>query len=186
VLPFSSLTDQDFLMKLIRNAAFAASLAVAAIAVFGARAFAHGYTLGDLVIGHPWTRATAPAARVAAGYLTVENRGAAPDRLVSATFSAAGVVEVHEMSMDGSVMKMRELPKGIEIRPGQKLELKPGGFHLMFIDLKAGLKEGESIKGVLVFETAGRIEVDFKVDSMGARGGGHEDHRGHGAPARTN
>lgn len=169
-------------MSFIRNAALAASIAVFANASFVIQALAHGYTLGDLTIGHPWTRATAPAAKVAGGYLTVENKGKEADRLLSATFNGSNIVEVHEMAVEGGVMRMRELPKGIEIKPGQKLELKPGGYHLMFINLKAGLKEGEKVKGVLVFEKAGRIEVDFKVESMGARGGGgHDHHHGHGA-----
>jgi copper(I)-binding protein len=162
-------------MSLLRTAALAALLAVAS----ATSALAHGYTLGDLVIGHPWTRATAPAAQVAAGYLTVENKGREPDRLLSATFGGSTAVEVHEMAMDGAVMRMRELPKGLELKPGATTELKPGGFHLMFIGLKAGLKQGESVKGALVFERAGRIEVEFKVEAIGARG--EHDHHGHGA-----
>jgi hypothetical protein len=165
-------------MSFIRYAALAASLAVIAIAGLAPRASAHDYTIGDLAIGHPWTRATAPAAKVAGGYLTIENKGREADRLLSATFNGSKVVEVHEMAVEAGVMRMRELPKGLEIGPGQKVELKPGGFHLMFIDLKASLKEGERVKGVLVFEKAGRIEVEFKVGAMGARGGGH-DHHGH-------
>jgi periplasmic copper chaperone A len=170
-------------MSFIRIAALAASLAVIAIAGLAPRASAHGYAVGDLVIGHPWTRATAPAAKVAGGYLTIENKGAQADRLVSATFTGSNIVEVHEMAVEAGVMRMRELPKGIEIAPGTKVELKPGGFHLMFIDLKAGLKEGETIKGALVFEKAGRIEVEFKVEAIGAWGG--QDHH-HGHAPKTN
>jgi periplasmic copper chaperone A len=160
-------------MSIFRTAALAATLAFATLSA----AMAHGYTLGDLVIGHPWTRATAPAAKVAGGYLTVENKGSQPDRLLSASFAGSSTVEVHEMSMDGGVMRMRELPKGIEIKPGAKIELKPGGYHLMFMGLTDGLKQGESLKGVLVFERAGRIEVEFKVEAIGARG--EHDHSGH-------
>jgi periplasmic copper chaperone A len=166
-------------MSLIRIAAFAASFAVIAIAGLAPRASAHSYTVGDLAIGHPWTRATAPAAKVAGGFLTIENKGAQLDRLLSATFNGSNVVEVHEMAVEAGVMRMRELPKGIEIAPGQRVELKPGGFHLMFIDLKAGLREGENVKGMLVFEKAGRIEVDFKVEAIGARGGQGHDHHNH-------
>jgi copper(I)-binding protein len=85
------------------------------------------------------------------------------------------------MAHEGGVMKMRELPKGIEIKPGETVELKPGGFHLMFIGLKSGLKEKERLKGTLVFEKAGTIEVDFAVESMGARGGNAQEHHNHGA-----
>lgn len=165
------------------RAAAAATIITAGALGLGQEAKAHDYTIGELSIGHPWTRATAPAAKVAGGYLTIENKGGRPDRLISATFSGSSFVEVHEMAVVNGVMRMRELPKGIEIAPGAKAVLKPGGYHLMFIDLKAGLKEGESMKGALVFERAGRIEVDFKVEAMGARGGGHEHH--HPAP-KTN
>jgi hypothetical protein len=141
-------------------------------------ALAHGYQIGDLKIGHPWTRATPPAAKVAGGYLTVTNHGQQPDRLLSAAFAQSSITEVHEMAVVDGVMRMRELPRGLEIKPGETLTLAPGGYHLMFIDLKQGLKEGDSFKGFLVFERAGRIEVDFKVESMGKQGGshGHHDH----------
>jgi periplasmic copper chaperone A len=162
-------------MPSFRTAAFAILAAI----LTTSSAIAHNYTLGDLVIGHPWTRATAPAAQVAAGYMTIENKGPAPDRLLSASFAGSSAVEVHEMAMDGPVMRMRELPKGLELKPGAKTELKPGGYHLMFIGLKAGLKQGDSLKGTLVFERAGRIEVEFKVEAIGARG--EHDHHGHGA-----
>jgi periplasmic copper chaperone A len=163
----------------IRAAALAASLAIIAIAGLAPRAVAHAYTVGALSIGHPWTRATAPSAQVAAGYLTIENKGTQPDRLLSATFSGAAAVEVHEMAVEGGVMRMRELPKGIEIKPGQKVELKPGGYHLMFIGLKGGLTAGAKARGVLIFEQAGRLEVEFNVEAMGARG--DHGHQGHGA-----
>jgi periplasmic copper chaperone A len=162
-------------MTVFRSAAIAAILSLSASA-----ALAHDYRAGDLSIGHPWSRATAPAAQVGAGYLTIENRGAQPDRLISAAFANSASVELHEMAMEGGVMRMRELKDGIAIAPGQKVELKPGGLHLMFMGLKGGLKQGEGVKGALVFERAGRIEVEFKVEAMGARGG-QDHHHGHGA-----
>ncbi len=175
-------------MSFIRNAALAASFSVIAIAAMASLARAHDYSVGGLAIGHPWTRATPPAARVAAGYLTIENKGSQPDRLVAAAFDGSGAVEIHEMAMDGGVMRMRELPKGIEIGPGRKVELKPGGLHLMFTNLKAGLRQGDSARGALVFERAGRIEVEFKVEPIG-HGGGHDqrghDHHGHGATPKV-
>lgn len=164
-------------MPITRRAAVAAALV--ALAVPAAPALAHDYTLGNLRIAHPWTRATPPSAKVAAGYMTIKNTGAEADRLLSATFAGSNVVEVHEMAVENGVMRMRELPKGLEIPAGGKAELKPGGYHLMFIDLKSGLKEGQSVKGALVFEKAGRIEVEFKVESMAARGGGHGHDHGH-------
>ena len=171
-------------MSFTRRAAIIAATSTVLLAVFAPVSRAHSYKLGDLEIGHPWTRATPPSARVAGGFLRITNNGAVPDRLLSATFIGSASTEVHEMAHEGGVMKMRELPKGLEIRPGETLELKPGGFHLMFIGLKDGLKEKDRLKGELVFEKAGRIEVDFAVEAIGARGGEH-DHHGH-APAKTN
>ncbi len=163
-----------------------AALAALCCLSFSSPAFAHGYTLGDLEIGHPWTRATPPAAKVAGGFLKITNRGAVPDRLISASFEGSSTVEIHEMAHANGIMTMRELPKGLEIKPGQTVELKPGGFHLMFMGLKAQLTEKQRLKGVLVFEKAGRVEVEYVVESMGARGGdahgGHGHHHGnHGA-----
>lgn len=136
---------------------------------------AHDYKLGDLKIDHPWSRATPPGAKVAGGFMKITNNGTQPDRLIGGTMIAAGIFEVHEMKMEGNVMKMRALEKGLEIKPGQSVELKPGGFHVMFIDLKSQLKEGEKLKGTLVFERAGTVEVEFKVESRGY-GGGHGGH----------
>ncbi len=170
-------------MSFTRRAAIVAAISTILLAAFAPHSRAHSYRIGDLEINHPWTRATPPSARVAGGYLAITNKGSVPDRLLSATFSGSASTEVHEMAHEGGVMRMRELPKGLEIRPGATVELKPGGFHLMFIGLKAGLREKEQLKGVLVFEKAGRIEVDFAVEAIGARGGEH-DHHGH-APAKT-
>jgi periplasmic copper chaperone A len=169
-------------MSFTRHAALIAAICTIALALLAPTAKAHEYRLGDLEIGHPWTRATPPSAKVAGGYLRITNKGATPDRLLSAAFTGSAITEVHEMAHEGGVMKMRELPKGLEIKPGETVELKPGSFHLMFIDLKAGLKEKEQPKGVLVFEKAGRVEVEFAVEAIGARSGGGHDHQGHGAP----
>ena len=151
-----------------------------------APARAHDYTLGDLRIGHPWTRATAPTAKVGAGYMTIANRGGAPDRLVSASAAVAGRVEIHEMRMDGGVMRMRELAGGINLPAGAEVALRPGGNHLMLMDLRAPLKEGASVPVVLVFERAGRVEVELKVEPPGGPAGGAHGHgHGHGAGTRA-
>jgi len=141
-------------------------------------AFAHGYKLGDLAIGHPWARATPKGAKVGGGYLTVTNSGKAADRLTGASLSDADRVEIHKMSMEGGVMKMRPLPNGIEIKPGGTVKLSPEGNHLMFIGLKAPLKQGDMVKGSLTFQKAGSIDVEFKVDSVGAMAPTHGDHMG--------
>lgn len=127
---------------------------------------------GDLVLTRTWTRATPGGARVAGGYLSVRNTGTTPDRLIGGTFEAAGRVEIHEMAMEAGIMRMRSLERGLEIAPGATVELRPGGFHIMFIDLTRPLRQGETVQGTLVFERAGTVNVRFRVDAMGA-GGGH-------------
>jgi len=144
-------------------------------------ASAHDYRAGDLVIEHPWTRTTPAAAPVAGGYLVVVNKGSAADRLVSAGFERSKTVEIHEMKQEGGVMRMRALPAGLPIPAGGRVELAPGGLHLMFMGLEGRLNEGERIKGELVFEKAGRVAVEFKVESLGYGSKGKaEGHGGHG------
>ena len=137
----------------------------AAAALFAASlcANAHDYTLGDLEIVHPVARATPPGAPVSGGYLTIRNTGDEADRLVGGTASFAGKVEIHEMAMDGDVMKMRKLADGLEIPPGGEVMLKPGGYHVMFMQMKGNLEADTSEKVTLRFEKAGEIEVDFNV-----------------------
>ena len=113
------------------------------------------FKVGDITVAAPWTRATPGGAKVAGGYLKVTNNGAAADKLVGATTDIAGRVEIHEMSMSGGVMQMRPLDAGLELKAGQTVELKPGGYHVMFMDLKRQLKQGETVKATLQFEKAG-------------------------------
>ncbi len=144
-------------------------------------AFAHDFTLGDLVIDHPYARATPPNAPVSGGYMTIRNSGTQADRLVSATASFADKVEFHEMAMDGDVMKMRPLADGLEIPAGGEVILKPGGYHVMFMQLGQQLEAGEKVKATLTFQNAGAIEVEFDVEEMKPGGaGGHDGHSGHG------
>ena len=162
-------------MSINRRAAIAAFFCLS----LAPAASAHGYKVGELEIGHPWSRATPPAAKVAGGFLKITNRGTTPDRLVSATFDGSSTVEIHEMAHANGVMTMRELAKGIEIKPGETIEFKPGGYHLMFIGLKDRLVEKQRLKGVLVFEKAGRVEVEFAVEAIGMKASDH--HGDHGA-----
>ena len=133
-------------------------------------ALAKDYKLGSIEIRQPWTRATPPTAQAGGGFLVVTNTGGTADRLVGAKSAAAGKVEVHEMKMDGNVMRMREVEKGIEIPPGGTVELKPGGFHLMFMQLKAPFAKDAKVPVTLVFEKAGSIDVELPVEAMGATG----------------
>ncbi|RXT53895.1 hypothetical protein B6S44_16105 [Bosea sp. Tri-44] len=142
---------------------------VAGLALTCGAAIAQDYTAGPLKIEQPWTRATPAGAKVAGGYVAVTNTGATPDRLLGGSSDIAGKVEIHEMAVNNGVMTMRGLPDGVELKPGAKLELKPGGYHIMFMDLKRQLKEGETIKGTLTFEKAGPVPVEFSVQSVGAR-----------------
>ena len=146
--------------------------ALAALLLAGAAGAAHA---GDIALEHPWSRATPAGAPVAAGYVTLKNSGAAADKLVSATADVAGKVEVHEMAMDNGVMKMRPV-NGLEIPAGKSVELKPGGYHIMFMQLKQQLKAGDTVKGVLTFEKAGAMPVEFKVEAMAGGESGHKAH----------
>ncbi len=138
---------------------------------------AHGFKAGEIEIDHPWSRATPEGAKVAAGYVTFRNGGTQTDRLVLVTAEIAGKVEIHEMAVNAEgFMTMRPVTGGIEVPPGGTVELKPGSFHLMFMDLKDRAREGETFKGTLTFEQAGTVDVEFAVQGMGESG--HHDHGG--------
>ncbi|QIB32849.1 copper chaperone PCu(A)C [Ancylobacter pratisalsi] len=164
------------------------AILLAALALFVAQpAFAHGFKIGALEIGHPWARMTPAGAKVGGGYLSVTNKGTTPDTLVSATAEVADHAEIHEMSVTDGVMKMRMLKDGVVIPAGGEIKLAPGGFHLMLIGLKQPLKQGETFKGTLTFEKAGTVDVVFKIEGMGGPkasegsmdGAGHDAHSGH-------
>lgn len=146
--------------------------------LLAAPAFAHDFKVGDLQIDHPWARATPGGATVGGGFMKIKNTGKAVDRLVAGSADVAGRVEVHEMAVVDGIMKMRALDKGLEIAPGKTVELKPGGFHVMLMDLKRPLKQGETVKATLVFEKAGSVEVEFQVEAIGAQGS-MDKHMGH-------
>jgi copper(I)-binding protein len=129
---------------------------------------AQEYRAGSLLIEQPWSRATPAGAKVGAGYVVIRNAGPSPDRLLGASAEVAGRVEIHEMVVDNDVARMRPRPNGLEIRPGATAELKPGGLHLMMMDLKRPLVQGETVRGTLTFEQAGAVAVEFKVQSIGA------------------
>jgi copper(I)-binding protein len=122
---------------------------------------------GTLRIEAPWLRATPGGAKVAAGYLRITNTGSEPDRLTAARMPLAARGEVHEMTMQNGVMHMGPVAGGLIIEPGKTVELKPGGFHVMFLDLKGVLKEGQSIEVTLTFEKAGSVTVPFPVQGLG-------------------
>ncbi|MBU1334732.1 MAG: copper chaperone PCu(A)C [Alphaproteobacteria bacterium] len=151
------------MLRLLR-AALAAAILVAT------PAFAHNGVvhLGPINISLPFTRATLPNAPVGGGFLTIENTGTEADRLISATSTVAGDTQIHEMAMDGDVMKMRQLVDGLEIPAGETAVLAPGGFHIMFMGLKQAFVEGETVAVTLTFEKAGSVEVLLPVEATAA------------------
>jgi copper(I)-binding protein len=150
------------------------ALAALSAVVIAAPVRAEDIKAGDLVITQAWSRATPSGAKVAGGFLTIENKGSAPDKLIGVSADIAGKAEVHEMTSDNGVMKMRPLDKGLVIEPGKTVKLAPGGYHLMLQDLKGAFKEGEKVPVTLEFEKAGKVAVSLDVQGVGAQapGGG--------------
>ena len=132
-------------------------------------AHADDVMIGNLKLTAAWARATPKGATVGGGYFTITNTGNAADRLVGGTSDVSNRFEIHEMSMDKGVMKMREVISGIEIKPGQTVRFEPSGYHIMFVGLKQPLKQGDHVKATLQFEKAGNASVYFVVESIGAR-----------------
>jgi periplasmic copper chaperone A len=152
-------------MPTVRTMACAALLAD----LLAASARAEEIKAGDLVITQAWSRATPGGATVAGGYLTIENKGSTPDRLIGGSADVSGKVQVHEMSMNSGVMTMRQLDKGLAIEPGKTVKLAPAGFHLMMLDLKSPLKQGDKVPVTLEFEKAGKVKVSLDVQGIGAQ-----------------
>jgi copper(I)-binding protein len=142
-------------------------LVAAALALAASAALAHDYKAGAIVIDHPWARATPHGASVGAGYFSLTNTGTTADRLIAATAAAADHVELHRMSMVDGVMRMRPVKDGIELAPGQRIEFKSNALHLMMVDLKEPLQQGQRIKGTLTFEKAGTVDIEFAVEGIG-------------------
>jgi copper(I)-binding protein len=148
-------------------------LFAAIFALIAGSASAHEYKAGSIEIKHPWSRATPKGAKVAGGFMKLINTGSEPDRLIGGSTTAAGKFEIHETAMENGVMKMRPLPKGIEVKPGQTVELKPGSYHLMFVGVTVPFEQGKRVKGTLQFEKAGTVEVEYAVEAAGSSPGGH-------------
>ncbi len=125
-------------------------------------------TAGSLKISAPWARATPKGASVGGGYMTITNTGTAADHLIGGSTAVASRFEIHEMKIDNGIMKMRPVAGGIEIKPGQTVQLNPSGYHVMLVGLKQQLKQGDHFKATLEFEKAGKVDVDFTVEGLGA------------------
>jgi copper(I)-binding protein len=163
-----------------------ATFLAVALTLLAASSRAEDVKAGDLVITQGWSRATPGGAKIGGGFLTIENKGSAPDKLIGASADVAGKVEVHEMVMNDGVMKMRPVEGGLTIDPGKTVKLAPGGLHLMMMDLKNPLKQGDKLPVTLQFEKAGKVAVTLDVQGVGASapaGGGMDmkkmpDHKG--------
>jgi copper(I)-binding protein len=140
----------------------------AALALIAGPGLAETYKVGAIEIEQPFARATPKGATIGAGYMKITNKGTEADRLIGGTAPFAQRFEVHSMAMEQGVMKMREVKDGLEIKPGETVELKPGGFHVMFVNLKQPLKQGDKVKVTLTFAKAGTIDVEYPVEAMGA------------------
>ena len=146
-------------------------LLIAAAMLAALPAAAHDSTAGDIRIGHPWSRA-AGANGNGSGYMRLTNGGTQADRLISAASPVARTVELHTHLREGDVMRMRPV-QDIPVPPGQTVELRPGGLHLMLIGLNAPLTQGTRVPLTLRFERAGEVQVELAIEAAGARAGGH-------------
>jgi copper(I)-binding protein len=146
----------------------AAACALAAVQLVAASAQAADYNVGPIHIAQPWARATPKGASSGAGYMTVTNTGTAPDRLTCVASEAAAQCQIHTMTMEGGIMKMRPVEGGLEIQPGETVTLKPSSLHMMFVDLKHPLEQGKMLAATLKFEKAGTVEIEFPVVAIGA------------------
>ncbi len=166
-------------LALSRFARGVGTIVVAAIFLIGNAAAAHEFRVGAITIDHPWSRAIPPRAPTAAGYLVIRNAGPREDKLIGAQSPMANTAEFHEMSVIDNVMRMRPIEGGIAIPPGGEIRLAPNGRHLMLIGPKEGFVQGARVPLTLVFERAGRVDVELAVQSMGARDTGHAETRDH-------
>jgi periplasmic copper chaperone A len=156
------------------NNLFWKSCGIAAIAIPAAQlalslpAAAADYDVGSIHISTPWARATPKGAAAGAAYMTVTNKGTASDRLNCVSDDASAQCQIHSMTMENGVMKMRPVEGGLEIKPGETVTLAPGGFHMMLLDLKAPLEQGKTLKATLKFDHAGTVDVEYPIAAIGA------------------
>jgi periplasmic copper chaperone A len=153
---------EDATMRLLPIAGMVIAYCIAA------NAMATDYKAGSLAISGPWSRATPKGAQAGVGYLTIKNNGTTPDRLIGGSVEVADHFELHVTIIENGIARMRERSE-IEIKPGETIEFKPGGSHAMFVDLRHPLSKGEHIKGTLIFERAGTVQIEYDVEGIGAQ-----------------
>jgi copper(I)-binding protein len=161
-------TNTSLLYRFILSAAILLNISVMAAA--------QQFRADSIIIRQPWIRATPAGAKVAGAYMTIINTGSESDRLIGLVLPQAGSASVHEMTMNGNVMQMREIQGGLEIKPGQTIEFSPSGYHVMFTELHEPLKQGDAVKGQLRFEKAGSVDIQYRVEGIGAQGPEHHHH----------
>jgi copper(I)-binding protein len=144
---------------------FAATVALACSTV---AAPAADYDVGSIHIAQPWSRATPKGAKAGAGYMTIANKGTTLDKVSCVSDDASAQCEIHSMTMEGGVVKMRPVEGGLEIKPGETVTLAPSGFHVMFRDLKHPLEQGKTVKATLKFDKPGTVDVDYPIVAIGA------------------
>ena len=139
-----------------------------------------GYRAGGILVDAPWSREAPAGAKRTVGYMRISNTGSQPDRLVDGTVAATGRFELHRSVTVDGITRMQALAEGLEIRPGETVEFKPGAMHAMLVDLPRAPKAGDTIKGTLVFERAGPVEIEYQVGGPGSRSApvmaGHHHH----------
>jgi hypothetical protein len=141
-----------------------------AVSMLAGRANATDYTVGSITIASPWTRATPRGSEVGGAYMTITNKGTTADRLIGGSSPVARKLEFHSMTMAQGVMQMRPIEGGIELKPGATVEFKPQSFHVMLVGLKKPLMQGDHVKATLQFEKAGKLDIEYVVESLGANG----------------
>ncbi len=163
-------------MKIFDSKFTIGAVALLAAQMAGAQfARAADYDVGSIHISQPWSRATPKGAASGAGYMTVTNKGTAPDRVSCVSSDVSAQCQIHTMTTEGGVMKMRPVEGGLEILPGQTITLKPGGFHIMLLDLKHPLEQGQNVKATLKFDHAGTVDVEYPIAGIGAPAPGAAD-----------
>ncbi len=163
---------RNFSARSIPCAVGLAALVMPAMALPAAPVRAGGYNVGPMQIAQPWARATPKGAAIGAGYMTITNKGPAADRVSCVSDDASARCQIHSMTMTGGIMEMRPVEGGLEIKPGETVALKPGGYHIMFVDLKHPLVQGQAVKVTLKFDQAGALDIDCPIAGIGATGPG--------------
>ena len=146
----------------------AASLVLLSAQLLTTSGRASDYRIGSIVITQPWARATPKGASTGAAYMTITNTGSAPDRVSCVSSDVSAECQIHIMTMEGSVMKMRRVEGGLEIKPNETAAFKPSALHLMLIHLKHSLEQGKTVKVMLNFDNAGTVEVGYPIEAIGA------------------